>query len=426
MLNPKMLRTELDEVARQLERRSLTIDKDWFATREQKRKQLQTDAERLRNQRNTNSKRIAQGKSSGQDVSAIMNEMGAVNAELEAGEAELERLQSEIHAWMLTLPNLPHESVPDGDTEADNAVVRTWGAIPEFDFPVLGHVEIGQRTGGLDFEKSARITGSRFVTMQGQVARLHRALIQFMLDVHVSEHGYREAYVPYIVNDESLTCTGQLPKFEADLFKLATDSPYYLIPTAEVPVTNLWRDYIAKEAELPAKFVCHTPCFRSEAGSYGKDTRGMIRQHQFEKVELVQLVKPEASWRALEELTQHAEIILQKLDLPYRVVTLCTGDLGFAAAKTYDIEVWLPGEGRYREISSCSNFVDFQTRRLKARWKNPATGKTELLHTLNGSGLAAGRTLVAILENYQDDKARVRVPDVLQPYMGGLEIIASP
>ncbi len=425
MLNPKMLRTELDEVARQLGRRALTIDKEWFATREQRRKQLQTDAESLRNQRNTNSKRIAQGKSSGEDISGLMEEMKTVNAELEAGEAELEQLQSEIHAWMLTLPNLPHESVPDGDTEADNAVVRTWGEPPEFDFEVLGHVEIGEHTGGLDFAKSARITGSRFVTMQDQVARLHRALIQFMLDVHVSEHGYREVYVPYIVNDESLTCTGQLPKFEEDLFKLATDSPYYLIPTAEVPVTNLWRDHIAKESELPVKYVCHTPCFRSEAGSYGKDTRGMIRQHQFEKVELVQLVKPEASWRALEELTQHAEIILQKLGLHYRVVTLCTGDLGFAASKTYDIEVWLPGEGRYREISSCSNFVDFQARRLKARWKNPATGKTELLHTLNGSGLAAGRTLVAILENYQDDQARIRVPDVLQPYMGGLEIIAS-
>lgn len=426
MLDPKVLRTELDEVARQLGRRTLTIDQDWFVTRESRRKQLQTDVETLQNRRNANSKRIAQGKSSGQDVSAIMDEMGTINAELESGKAELEQLQLEIRAWMLTLPNLPHESVPDGDTEADNAVVRTWGETPEFDFPVLGHVEIGERTGGLDFGKSASITGSRFVTMQDQVARLHRALIQFMLDVHVSEHGYREVYVPYVVNDESLTCTGQLPKFEEDLFKLATDSSYYLIPTAEVPVTNLWRDHIAKESELPVKYVCHTPCFRSEAGSYGKDTRGMIRQHQFEKVELVQLVKPEASWRALEELTQHAEIILQKLGLPYRVVTLCTGDLGFAAAKTYDIEVWLPGEGRYREISSCSNFVDFQSRRLKARWRNPATGKTELLHTLNGSGLAAGRTLVAILENYQDDQARVRVPDVLQPYMGGLEIIASP
>lgn len=425
MLNPKMLRTGLDEVARQLGRRALAIDQDWFTIRERKRKQLQTDAERLQGQRNTNSRRIAQGKASGQDVSGILDEMRAINAELDAGKAELERLQSEIHAWVLTLPNLPHESVPEGDTEADNVEVRTWGEIPEFDFPVLGHVEIGERAGGLDFGRSAKITGSRFVTMQGQVARLHRALIQFMLDVHVSEHGYREVYVPYIVNDESLTCTGQLPKFEADLFRLATDSPYYLAPTAEVPVTNLWRDHIAKEEDLPAKYVCHTPCFRSEAGSYGKDTRGMIRQHQFEKVELVQLVKPEASWRALEELTQHAEIILQKLELPYRVVTLCTGDLGFAAAKTYDIEVWLPGEGRYREISSCSNFADFQARRLKARWKNPATGKTELLHTLNGSGLAAGRTLVAILENCQDSQARVRVPEVLQPYMGGLETITS-
>ena len=425
MLSPKLLRTELDEVARQLDRRALKIDKDWYFSREQRRKQLQTTAERLRNQRNKNSRLIAQGKSSGLDVSDIMDGMRKINEDLDANEAELERSNSEIHAWMLTLPNIPHESVPDGHTDEDNAVVRKWGELPDFGFPPLSHVEIGKRVGGLDFGRSAKVTGSRFVTMQGQIARLHRALIQFMLEYHVSEHGYQEVYVPYIVNDESLTCTGQLPKFEEDLFKLATDSQYYLIPTAEVPVTNLWRDHIAKEDELPVKYVCHTPCFRSEAGSYGKDTRGMIRQHQFEKVELVQLVKPKSSWRVLEELTHHAEIILQKLKLPYRVVTLCTGDLGFASAKTYDIEVWLPSENSYREISSCSNFLDFQTRRLKARWKNTATGKTELLHTLNGSGLAVGRTLVAILENYQDGQAQVRVPEALQSYMGGLEVIPS-
>ncbi len=424
MLNPKLLRTELDEVARQLGRRALKIDKDWFSFREQKRKQLQTAAENLRNQRNRNSKRIAQGKAAGQDVSQIMDEMTEINEDLGTSEAELENYTTEINAWMLTLPNIPHESVPDGSTEEDNVVVRRWGELPNFDFPVLSHVDIGKKLGGLDFEKSAKISGSRFATMQGQVARLHRALIQFMLDYHVAEHGYMEVYVPYIVNDASLTCTGQLPKFEEDLFKLATDSPYYLIPTAEVPVTNLWRNYIANEDELPAKYVCHTPCFRSEAGSYGKDTRGMIRQHQFEKVELVQLVKPEASWRTLEELTQHAEKILQLLDLPYRVVNLCTGDLGFASAKTYDIEVWLPSENTYREISSCSNFLDFQARRLKARWKNTGTGKPELLHTLNGSGLAAGRTLVAILENFQDNQARVQVPEVLRPYMGGLETLS--
>ena len=425
MLDPKLLRTRLDEVAEQLSRRAQKIDKDWFSSREQQRRQLQTTTEGLQNQRNKNSKLIAQAKSSGQDVTAILDEMEKINDDLEASEAKLEHLQSEIYAWMLTLPNIPHESVPDGSTDEDNVEVWKWGNPPDFDFKALDHVDIGKQLGGLDFEKAARIASSRFVTMHGQVAKLHRALIQFMLDTHTSEHGYKEVYVPYIVSDQSLTGTGQLPKFEDDIFKLDADGLYYLIPTAEVPVTNLWRDHIAKEEELPVKYVCHTPCFRSEAGSYGKDTRGMIRQHQFEKVELVQLVKPDASWRVLEELTQHAETILQKLELPYRTVTLCTGSLGFASAKTYDIEVWLPSEETYREISSCSNFLDFQARRLKARWKNTATRKTELLHTLNGSGLAVGRTLVAILENYQDKQAQVRVPEVLRPYMNGLEVISS-
>ncbi len=424
MLDPKLLRTKLDEVALQLSRRELNIDKDWFASQEKQRRHLQAATENLQSQRNRNSKLIAQAKSSGQDTTVMLEEMGKIANELKACETKLDDLKSEIHTWMLELPNIPHHSVPEGTTDKDNIEVRNWGDCPSFDFEVLDHVDIGERLGGLDFKRAAKVVGSRFVTMHGQVARLHRALIQFMLDVHISEHGYKEVYVPYIANEQSLTCTGQLPKFEEDVFRLHTSDLRYLIPTAEVPVTNLWRDYIAKEEDLPVKYVCHTPCFRSEAGSYGKDTRGMIRQHQFEKVELVQLVKPESSWRALDELTQHAEVILQKLQLPYRVVTLCTGDLGFASAKTYDIEVWLPSRKGYCEISSCSNFLDFQARRLKARWKNTAIRKTELLHTLNGSALAVGRTLVAIMENNQDQYARVRIPEALQPYMNGLEVIS--
>ncbi len=424
MLDPKLLRTEFDEIAKQLGRRTLDLGKDQFLALEEQRKKLQIITEDLQNQRNKNSKLVGQAKSKGEDASDILAQMEKINQELKSNESNLEKLQNEIHAWMLGLPNIPHETVPEGSSEDDNIEVRKWGTIPSFDFKVLDHVDLGEKLGGLDFASAAKITGSRFVAMYGDIAKLHRALIQFMLDIHVSEHGYQEVYVPYIVNAQSLTGTGQLPKFEEDLFKLETESAYYLVPTAEVPVTNLWRDRIAKEDELPIKYVCHTPCFRSEAGSYGKDTRGMIRQHQFEKVELVQLVKPDSSWRMLEELTGHAETILQKLELPYRVVTLCTGDLGFSSAKTYDIEVWLPGQKAYREISSCSNFLDFQARRLKARWKNTATKKTELLHTLNGSGLAVGRTLVAILENYQDAQGNVHIPTVLIPYMNGLEIIS--
>ncbi len=425
MLDPKLLRTEFDEVAKQLSRRGLNLDKARFTEMEERRKKLQIATEELQGQRNKNSKLIGQAKSKGRDASEILAQMEKINSELKSNETLLEELQQEIQEWMFGLPNMPHESVPQGETEEENLEVRKWGEIPSFDFKVLDHVDVGEKLGGLDFETAAKITGSRFVTMHGDVAKLHRALIQFMLDTHVNEHDYQEVYVPYIANAQSLTGTGQLPKFEEDLFKLKTEHDYYLIPTAEVPVTNIWRDHIAKEKELPIKYVCHTPCFRSEAGSYGKDTRGMIRQHQFEKVELVQLVKPEASWRMLEELTGHAETILQKLELPYRVVTLCTGDLGFSSAKTYDIEVWLPGQNTYREISSCSNFLDFQARRLKARWKNTVTKKTELLHTLNGSGLAVGRTLVAILENYQDEKGNVQIPKVLIPYMRGLETIRS-
>lgn len=424
MLDPKLLRTKFDAVAEQLGRRALEIDKNQFFALEEQRKKLQITTEDLQNQRNKNSKLVGQAKSKGEDASEILAKMEKINNELKTNESNLEKLQNEIQAWMLGLPNIPHESVPEGSSESDNLEVRKWGELPSFDFKPLDHVDLAEKLGGLDFESAAIITGSRFVTMIGEIAKLHRALIQFMLDIHANEHGYQEVYVPYIVNAQSLTGTGQLPKFAADLFKLETESAYYLVPTAEVPVTNLWRDRIAKEDELPIKYVCHTPCFRSEAGSYGKDTRGMIRQHQFEKVELVQLVKPDSSWRMLEELTRHAETILQKLELPYRVVTLCTGDLGFSSAKTYDIEVWLPGQNTYREISSCSNFLDFQARRLKARWKNTATKKTELLHTLNGSGLAVGRTLVAILENYQDEQGNVHIPKVLIPYMNGLEIIS--
>jgi len=325
---------------------------------------------------------------------------------------------------LLGIPNLPDDSVPDGKDEEDNREERVWGEIPSFDFEPKDHVDLGEALGGLDFAAAAKITGSRFTVMHGATARLHRALTQFMLDLHTSEHGYSETYVPYMVNEASLYGTGQLPKFAEDLFRLDDERDWHLIPTAEVPLTNLFRDEILDGKRLPVKVLAHTPCFRSEAGAYGKDTRGMIRQHQFDKVELVQAVRPEDSFAALEELTGHAEVVLQKLGLPYRVVTLCTGDLGFTSTKTYDLEVWLPGQGRYREISSCSNFLDFQARRMQARWRNPETGKPELLHTVNGSGLAVGRTLVAVLENYQQADGSIRVPEVLRPYMGGLETIA--
>lgn len=425
MLDPKLLRTEFDEVAKHLSRRGLSLDKKRFSELEEQRKNLQVQTEDLQGQRNTNSKLIGQAKSKGENASEIMAAMEKINQDLKTNEAKLELLLSKLQTWMLELPNLPDASVPDGNTEDDNQEVRKWGEIPCFDFEVKDHVDLGEKLDGLDFETAAKITGSRFVTMQGGIAKLHRALIQFMIDTHTTEHGYEEVYVPYIVNAQSLTGTGQLPKFEEDLFKLNHENDYYLIPTAEVPVTNIWRDRIAKEEELPIKYVCHTPCFRSEAGSYGKDTRGMIRQHQFEKVEMVQLVKPESSWRMLEELVGHAEKILQKLNLAYRVVTLCTGDLGFSSAKTYDIEVWLPAQNTYREISSCSNFLDFQARRLKARWKNTTTKKPEHLHTLNGSGLAIGRTLVAILENYQDKDGNINIPEALKPYMQGLDKISK-
>ena len=423
MLDPKLLRSEPEKVAAALARRGFELDLKGLAELERRRKSLQTRVQELQNLRNTKSKAIGKAKAAGEDIQPLLDEVAALGDELKAEEEALRVVQEELRQFQLHLPNLPHETVPDGKDEEDNREERRWGEIPEFDFEPMDHVDLGEALGGLDFQAAARLTGSRFVVMHGQIARLHRALAQFMLDLHTREHGYRESYVPYIVNDDSLYGTGQLPKFHEDLFRLEGERPWYLIPTAEVPLTNLLRDQILPADALPFKVVAHTPCFRSEAGAYGKDTRGMIRQHQFDKVELVQAVRPEESFEALEALTGHAEKVLQLLELPYRVVTLCSGDLGFSATKTYDLEVWLPGQGRYREISSCSNFVDFQARRMKARWRNPDTGKPELLHTINGSGLAVGRTLVAVMENYQQGDGSIRVPEVLRPWMGGQEQI---
>ncbi|TCT23806.1 serine--tRNA ligase [Thiobaca trueperi] len=421
MLDPRLLRTDLDLVAVQLARRGLILDKARIESLETERKSLQIAVQELQNQRNTRSKAIGQAKASGQDIQPLLAEVSDLGDRLKAADARLSEIQQEVADIGLSLPNLPDASVPDGCSEADNREERRWGEPPVFNFVPKDHVDLGAVNGWMDFDLAAKVTGSRFVVLSGPMARLHRALIQFMLDTHTGEHGYTETYVPYLVNADSLQGTGQLPKFAADLFKVPGERDLYLIPTAEVPVTNLARDVIFEADMMPRKWVAHTPCFRSEAGSYGKDTRGMIRQHQFEKVELVQVVRPDESFQALETLTGHAESILQRLGLAYRVVTLCTGDLGFSSRKTYDLEVWLPGQQTYREISSCSNFGDFQARRLQARWRNPETGKPELVHTLNGSGLAVGRTLVAVLENYQQADGSIRIPDVLRPYMGGLE-----
>jgi len=424
MLDPKQLRTDLEGVAGKLARRGYKLDTQAIALLEEKRKSVQVIAQQFQAERNAKSKAIGTAKAKGGDVARLMEEVANIGAALKQAETELEQVQRDIEEIVLGVPNLPHVSVPDGRDEGGNRELRRWGEPRKFDFAAKDHVDLGAALGMMDFEAAAKISGARFVVMHGPLARMHRALIQFMLDLHTREHGYSEVYTPYLVNADSLRGTGQLPKFEQDLFALKGDEHhYYLIPTAEVPVTNLVRDTILEAARLPLKYVCHTPCFRSEAGSYGKDTRGMIRQHQFEKVELVQIVRPEDSYQALEELTGHAEKILQQLELPYRVVTLCTGDMGFAAAKTYDIEVWLPGQNKYREISSCSNFEDFQARRMQARWRNPASGKPELVHTLNGSGLAVGRTLVAIMENYQERDGGIRVPAALQPYLGGVDTI---
>ncbi len=422
MLDPQVLRNDIEQVAKALTKRGFTLDIAAIETLEEKRKAIQVKTQELQQQRNTRSKDIGKAKAQDEDIQPLLDEVASLGGELKSSEDELTEIQKELNEIVMGIPNILHESVPEGESEEDNEEVRRWGEPKVFNFTVKDHVDLGESTGLLDFEAGARITGSRFLVMQGEIARLHRALIQFMLDIHTSEHGYTELNVPYLVNADSLRGTGQLPKFDEDLFHIE-EHGFYLIPTAEVPVTNLVRDQILSAETMPRKYVCHTPCFRSEAGSYGKDTRGMIRQHQFEKVELVQMVKAEDSYDALEELTGHAEKILQLLDLPYRVVTLCGGDIGFAATKTYDIEVWLPGQEKFREISSCSNFEDFQARRMKARWRNPETGKPELVHTLNGSGLAVGRTLVAVLETYQDSEGRITVPEVLKPYMSGLEVI---
>ena len=425
MLDPKLLRNDLEWVAGQLSRRGFMLDTDSLQALEARRKDIQMQTQQLQAERNARSKGIGKAKAAGENIAPLLKEVEGLGSQLKQKEDELAGVQDELNSILLGIPNIPHELVPDGKGEEDNPEIRRWGEPPGFDFEPKDHVDLGEHLGQLDFETAAKLTGSRFSVMQGPLARLHRALIQFMLDTHTRDHGYREVYVPYMVNAESLRGTGQLPKFEDDLFKLAGDTGYYLIPTAEVPVTNLARDTIVEAESLPLRYTAHTPCFRSEAGSYGKDTRGMIRQHQFEKVEMVQLVRPEDSQAALEELTGHAEAILQQLQLPYRVVDLCSGDIGFSAARTYDLEVWLPGQQKYREISSCSNFEAFQARRMQARWRNPETAKPELLHSVNGSGLAVGRTLVAVMENYQQADGSIGIPGVLQGYMGGMEKISA-
>lgn len=424
MLDPQLLRNDPDNVKKAMQRHGADLDLDVFNELETKRKDIQVKTQLLQNERNTRSKSIGIAKSKGEDIQPLLESVSQLADELKAAESELNTIQSKLHDIQMSLPNILADDVPTGKDEEQNIELRQWGKIPQYDFAVKDHVDLGQSLAGIDFEAGAKIAGSRFVTLSGPLARLQRALTQFMLDMHVDQHGYKETYVPYLVNKESLLGTGQLPKFEEDLFKMANDSPYYLIPTAEVPVTNLVRDEIISADDMPLKYVAHTPCFRSEAGAYGRDVRGMIRQHQFEKVELVQIVKESESEQAHEQLTTHAESILQALNLPYRLMLLCSGDTGFSATKTYDLEVWLPGQEAYREISSCSNFNDFQARRLKARWRNPDTGKPELVHTVNGSGLAVGRTLIAVMENYQQADGSIKVPDALQSYMGHITSIS--
>jgi len=423
VLDSKLLRSDPAAVAANLQRRGFSLDVAAFTALEERRKAAQIESDKVRAERNANAKAVGMAKGKGEDASALLKRAEELTSQLAASDASNAAVQTELDAWQLGLPNMLHESVPDGHDETANREVRRWGTPRKFDFKPQDHVAIGEKLGGLDFETAAKISGARFSVMKGGVARLHRALAQFMLDLHTREHGYTEAYVPYLVLGPALQGTGQLPKFEQDLFRVQSEQGFFLIPTAEVPVTNLVRDSIIEAARLPLKFVAHTPCFRSEAGAAGKDTRGLIRQHQFEKVELVNIVKPADSYAALEELTGSAEKVLQQLELPYRVVALCAGDIGFGSAKTYDLEVWLPGQDRYREISSCSNCEAFQARRMQARWRNPETGKPEPLHTLNGSGVAVGRALVAVLENYQNADGSVSVPGVLRSYMGGAERI---
>lgn len=424
MLDLKILRTDLSSVAEKLALKKYQLDTTLFEKLEGQRKTLQIDTQNLQSERNSKSKSIGNAKAQGENIQPLLAEVSALGDSLKQAEQELNKLQMEIDDLLLGIPNLPHDSVPAGDSEQDNQLVLSWGTPPVLDFEPKDHIELGALHHGMDFERAAKLSGARFVTMTGDIAQLHRALIQFMLTEHTEQNGYVEAYVPYLVSAQALRGTGQLPKFEADLFKISSeDRELYLIPTAEVPVTNFVSDTIVDAADLPLKYVTHTPCFRSEAGAYGRDTRGLIRQHQFEKVELVQMVRPDESWDALEQLTSHAEGILQALGLCYRKVALCGGDLGFSAAKTYDLEVWLPAQNCYREISSCSNMLDFQARRMQARWRNPESGKPELLHTLNGSGLAVGRTLVAIMENYQQADGSIVIPEALRPFMRGKEVI---
>ncbi len=423
MLDPKLIRNDLAAVAEKLSWRGFTLDVETIAKLEDRRKTLQIHTQDLQRLRNNSAKAIGKAKASGGDATPLLAAVSDLGDKLQDAESELNEVQARLDDILMNMPNIPHESVPLGIDENDNQEVRRWGEPKEFDFEPKDHVDLGSLVNGMDFETAAKIAGSRFGLLNGPLARMHRALIQLMLDTHTGEHGYTETHVPYLVNADSLRGTGQLPKFEEDLFQMG-DGGYYLIPTAEVPLTNIVRDEIIDDAHMPRKFVAHTPCFRSEAGSYGKDTRGMIRQHQFEKVELVQIVRPEESCDALEALTGHAENILQALNLPYRVVSLCSGDIGFSSTKTYDLEVWLPAQNTYREISSCSSFGDFQARRLSARWRDPAAGKPVLVHTVNGSGLAVGRTLVAVMENYQNTDGSITVPEVLRPYMNGLKTIA--
>lgn len=419
MLDPKLLRNDLDVVVTNLKRRHFTFDEEKYRQLEQLRSELQQQTQQLQAERNATSKQIGQLKAKGEDVQPILDQVASLGDRLSICEQELDAVLEQINEYLLHVPNLLDDSVPEGRSEDDNVELKKWGELPKFDFTPKDHIELGAELGQIDFDAAAKISGSRFVVLRRGIARMQRALAQFMLDLHINEHGYQEVYVPFLVKSKALYGTGQLPKFKEDQFEVAGDWDMYLIPTAEVPVTNLVRDTVIEAAQLPLRFVAHTPSFRSEAGSYGKDTRGMIRQHQFEKVEMVQVVSPENSMQALEEMLSHAEKVLQLLNLPYRVVTLCAGDTGFCATKTYDLEVWLPGQQCYREISSISNTRDFQARRLQARWRNPNAKKPELVHTLNGSGLAVGRTLIAVLENYQNADGSIDVPEILHPYMGG-------
>ncbi|WP_404362411.1 serine--tRNA ligase [Marinobacter sp.] len=425
MLDPKRVRNQTEEIARRLAVKHFSFDQPAFESLEERRRSLQIRAETLQSEQNRRSKSIGKAKAAGEDIQPLLDEVEDLKKQRSEAEEEFRALQEELDAFLAGIPNVPDETVPEGKSEDDNLEIRLWGSLPSFDFPAQDHVALGEGLGGLDFEKASRLAQSRFAVMQGPIARLHRALAQFMLNLHTSKHGYTETYLPYMVNADTLFGTGQLPKFEEDLFRVEGEggNRLYLIPTAEVPATNLVSNSILDPEDLPLKLVCHTPCFRSEAGSYGRDTRGLIRQHQFDKVELIHIVRPGDSEQALTELTGHAEKVLQLLELPYRVMELCGGDIGFAAARTFDLEVWLPGQNNYREISSCSNTRDFQARRMHARWRNPQTGKPEPVHTLNGSGLAVGRTLVAVMENYQEADGSIRIPEVLRPYMGGLEKI---